>query len=68
MCVCVCVVGMVDLRVWRVDVLDGYSAFNRAQGKARRLSLLVLEHTHTPMLILQRALHFLIIGKDKGES
>ena len=46
-------------RVGRVDVMDGHSAFDGAQGKASRLILLVLEDTHTSVLILQRTVNFL---------
>ncbi len=55
MCVCVCVCS----RVLWVDVVDGHPSLNGTQGKPSRLVLLVLEDSHSAMLVFEGTIEFL---------
>ena len=46
--------------------MNSHSALYGAKSVTSWLSLLVLKDTHTPVLVLQRALHFLGGGGEGG--
>lgn len=45
--------------------MDGHPPLNGAKGKACGETLLVLEDGHTPMLVLQRAVHLLLQQREE---